>query len=411
MHNPSITKPSHLADFRKLWIGQGVSEVGSRVSRDGLPLLAVLILGATPADMGTLTAIGASATLVFGLAAGVWVDRLRRRPVMIAADLARAALLSTIPVAALLHVLSLAQLYVVVALTGVLTVFFDVSYQSLVPALVSREHLLQSNSRLAATSAAAEVAGPGITGILVQTITAPFAILLDAVSFAFSAVMIAWIRTPEPAPQPQQHDSLWLETTAGLRFVAAQPLLRAIATWSVFFSFFASTLGPLYVLYAIRVLHLSPVQLGIVIATGGVGSLIGSTLAPRIGRALGPGRTLLLCSVAIPVGFVLIPLAHGSAVTAMAFLMAQQLFGDTAYTTYIVTELSLRQRLAPDQVLGRVNAAMQLLSRGMWPLGALAGGWLATVAGIRFTLFAAVAGVAVSALWLVFSPVRTATRD
>ena len=366
----------------------------------------MLVLGATPADMGALTATGASAMLIFSLMAGVWVDRVRRRPVMIASDLIRAALLATIPLAAALHRLAMPQLYVVVAFTGTLTVFFDVAYQSLVPTLVTREHLLDSNSKLAATSAAAEIAGPGLTGALVQTITAPLAILLDAVSFVFSAVMIWWIRTPEPEPQPQPHENWRQEAGAGLRFVASQPLLRAIAIWSVFSNFFHSLVGPLYVLYAIRDLKLNPAQLGIVIAMGGVGGLAGSALAPRIGRALGAGRTFLLCAFLIPGALLMIPLAHGPAVVAMAFLIAQQLLGDTAYFTYIVSELSLRQTLAPDAVLGRVNAAMQLLSRGMWPLGAIAGGWLATSLGVRTTLFIAAAGVAVSALWLVFSPLR-----
>jgi MFS family permease len=378
--------------------------VGSRISRDGLPLMAVLVLGATPADMGALTAIGAAAMLVFSLLAGVWVDRVRRRPVMIAADLGRAALLATIPLAAALHRISMAQVYVVVALTGTLTVFFDVAYQSLVPSLVTRERLLDSNSKLAATSAAAEIAGPGITGILVQTITAPLAILLDAASFVFSAIMVWWIGTPEPAPQPQPHENVWAEASAGLRFLKEQPLLRVIAIWSVSANFFHSMVGPLYILYAIRTLKLSPAQLGIVIAMGGAGSLAGSALAPRIGRALGVGRTILLCSFAIPAALALIPLSHGSALLAIPFLVGQQLLGDTSYTIYIVTELSLRQMLAPDGVLGRVNAAMQLLSRGMWPLGALAGGWLAGEIGVRSTLFTAAAGVAVSALWLIFSP-------
>ncbi len=368
--------------------------------------MAVIVLGATPADMGALTAIGAAAMLVFSLLAGVWVDRLRRRPVMIAADLGRAALLATIPLAAALHKVSLAQVYVVVALTGTLTVFFDVAYQSLVPALVTRERLLDGNSKLAATSAAAEVAGPGITGILVQTITAPFAILLDAASFVFSAIMVWSIRTPEPAPQPQPHENVWAEAVAGLRFLNAQPLLRAIASWSVFANFFHSMVGPLYVLYAIRELRLRPAQLGIVIAMGGVGSLAGSAWAPRIGRALGVGRAILLCAFAIPAALALIPLAHGNVLLVITFLVAQQLLGDSAYSVYVVTELSLRQSLAPDQVLGRVNAAMQLLTRGMWPLGALAGGWLASSFGVRCALSVAAAGVGLSSLWLIFSPLR-----
>ena len=394
------------ADFMKLWTGQTISEIGSRISREGVPLTAVLILRATPAQMGALTAIGAAAVLLFSLVAGIWVDRLRRRPILIAADLARAALLATIPLAAARNLLSMPQLYVVLALTGVLTVFFDVSYQSYLPSLVGRDQLLEGNSKLAMSSSAAEIAGPGLTGFLVQLISAPIAILFDAISFLFSALMVGLIRKPEPTPTRHVRKHWRTEIGVGLRFIAQQPILRALAARSATAYLFYGLIGPLYILYGIRELRLSPAAIGIAIAMGGVGSLIGSSLAPRIGRRLGLGKTFIAASVVIGITAFFIPLAHGSVWLAMTCLLVSQLFGDAAFSIYEVNELSLRQTLAPHDVLGRVNGAMQLLSLGVWPLAAMVGGVLAGAIGLRATLTIAASGVLLSSAWLIFSPIR-----
>ena len=393
-------------DFMKLWTGQTISEIGSRISREGIPLTAVLVLGATPVQMGALTAIGAVAVLLFSLLAGIWVDRLRRRPILIAADLARAALLATIPLAAARNVLTMPQLYSVLALTGVLTVFFDVSYQSYLPSLIERGQLLEGNSKLAMSTSAAEIAGPGLTGFLVQLISAPIAILFDAISFLFSALMVALIRRPEPAPAARVREHWRKEIGAGLRFIAHQPILRALAARSATAYLFYGLIGPLYILYGIRELGLRPGALGIAIATGGLGSLIGSTLAPRIRRRLGLGKTFIVSSIVIGLTAFFIPLAHGSMRLAMTYLLVSQLFGDAAFSIYYVNALSLRQALAPADVLGRVNGAMQLLSLGVWPLAAIIGGILAEAIGLRATLTIAASGVLLSSAWLILSPVR-----
>src|SRR5436305_2656742 len=204
-------------DFVKLWTGQTISELGSRVSREGIPLTAVLVLHAGTVQMGFLTALGGASVLVFGLIAGVWVDRLRRRPLLIATDLGRAAILASVPLAAVAGVLRMEQLYAVAALAGILTVFFDVAYQSYLPTLVLREQILEGNSKLALSASIAEIAGPGVTGVLVQTITAPIAILFDAVSFLFSALMVLLIRKPEPPAEPRELEHLITETLAGVR--------------------------------------------------------------------------------------------------------------------------------------------------------------------------------------------------
>ena len=394
-------------DFMKLWVGQTVSEIGSRFTRDGVPMAAVIVLGAKPEQMGYLTAVGAASVLLFGLVAGMWVDRLRRRPVMIAADLARAAVLFSIPIAALMNRLSMAQLYIVIALTGFCTVFFDVAYQSYLPSLVERENLLEGNSKLGMSSAAAEIVGPGLNGVLVQLITAPMAILLDAISFVFSAVSVGMIRKREATDrathelqQPVQ------EMLAGLRFVFHHRLLRPIASFSLTTFFSMGFIGPIYTLFSIRELHLSPAELGVVIAMGGVGAMIGAHIAPIAGRKFGLGPTLIGSALAIALAYVMIPLAHGSVAMAMSFLFVQQLFGDTGFMTLYITELTLRQSATPEHVLGRVNAAMQLATRGIFPFGALTGGFLAAALGMRATLVLSVVGVALGTLWLIVSPVR-----
>lgn len=394
-------------DFLKLWIGQTISEIGSRITRDGLPLTAVLVLNAQPSQMGFMTAVGAASVLLFGLMAGVWADRIRRRPILIAADLARAALLISIPIAAFAHRLSMGQLYAVIALAGFCTVFFDVAYQSYLPSLVERDNLLEGNSKLMMSSAFAEIAGPSLTGILVQLITAPVAILFDALSFFVSALSIGLIRKPEPAnAAPAAIPHLKEETIAGLRFIFTNPLLRPLAGFAATMFFSMSFLGPLYVLYAIRELHLTPAALGLVISMGGIGAMIGANVAPLIGRRFGFGRTFLLAALGIVAASSLIPLAHGSVALGMAFLMVQQLLGDTSFATFFVNELTLRQTVTPEHVLGRVNAAMQLLSRGIFPFGALAGGALAGVVGVRMTISVGVFGVLLASTWLLAAPLR-----
>ncbi len=399
-------------DFVKLWTGQTISELGSRITREGIPLAAVLVLHAGTIQMGFLSALGGAAVLVFGLVAGVWVDRLRRRPILIAADLGRAAILVSVPAAAIAGILSMGQLYAVAALAGILTVFFDVAYQSYLPALVAREQILEGNSKLALSSSIAEIAGPGLTGILVQLITAPIAILFDAISFLFSALMVLLIRKPEPPAEPREPEHLVTETLAGVRFIFREPTLRALGLRSATTFFFMGFFGPLYVLYAIQILHLRPALLGVVIAMGGVGAMVGSVVAPRIVERFGLGRTFIVASLVQGLTNLLIPLAGlvgtpGTLqVLAVACLMVPQLFGDMAFMVYGINEITLRQTVAPEHVLGRVNAGMQLLARGIWPIGSLAGGFLAAALGVRATLALAAAGVVMSTLWLVLSPLR-----
>jgi len=397
-------------DFMKLWTGRTISEVGSRISREGIPLTAVLMLDAQPAQLGILGALASAPVLVLGLLVGVWVDRVRRRPVLIGVDLARAAVLATIPVAAALGLLRVGLLYVVIAVMGALAVVFEVADQSYLPSLVEREHLVEGNGKLGASSSLAEIAGPAVAGGLIQLLTAPIAIAFDAVSFLVSAVSVWLIRKPEPPsserPSPTPRRVL-AEINSGLRLVLHDPRLRALALGTATRAFFGSFFGALYALYAIRMLGITPAVLGILIGLGGVGALPGTLLAGPLARRYGIGATLIGSFLASTLFAFLIPLAPGPGLLAVACLAIAQLFGDSALAVYLVTEVSLRQVITPDHLLGRMNASVGFLVGALVPLGALLGGALGGRLGVRATLLVAALGGLCSVGWLFWSPLRT----
>ena len=393
-------------EFLKLWSGQTISQVGSRITRDGLPYTAVLVLHAGPLQMGTLSALGGLAALVAGPLAGVLADRYRRRPVLIWADVGRAVVLSVIPLTAATHQLDLWHLYLAIALAGALTIVFDSAYQAYLPTLVRPDQLLEGNHKLALSNPAAEVLGPGMTGFLVKLMTGPIAILLDAVSFVVSAVSIAAIRRREPAVARAQHEPGWHDITAGFRAIAAHPLLRPLGLRTVTAAFFSGFLSTLYTLFAIDYLGLSPAVIGVLITLGGIGNLVGAWSSDKLVERFPLGKVLIGTHVLAGAMWLLIPMAHGPWYVAAAFLGASQLFGDMAYPIYDIHELTLRQSVTPPEVLGRVNASMQMIFKGFWPLGAIVGGLIAQRYGVRFTLTVAALGILASSLWLVFSPVR-----
>ena len=392
-------------DFLKLWTGQAISQTGSRISREGLPLTAVLVLSATPLQMGYLSGASAAAVLLFGLFAGAWSDRLRRRPVMIAADLGRAFLLALVPLAAATGHLTMSLLYAVAALTGILTVWFDVSYQAYLPALVDRKSLVEGNSKLAMSEGVAEVVGPGLTGVLVQWLTAPVAILLDAISFVLSALSLAWIGKREPLPVRAPGEDIMAEIREGLRVSWQSRVLRALLLRTAMAAFFGGFIASMYMVFAIRELKLTPALLGVVISVGGCSSLFGAWINDRLVRRWGFARTFLIATAATGLTALLPPLAYGPAAVCAAFLAAGQLF-DMSWTIYGINEISLRQTVTPDAVLGRVNSAMHLLLRGLLPVGSLVSGVIAENAGMRTSMLIGALGVMASALWLVFSPIR-----
>jgi MFS family permease len=261
--------------FALLWLGQTISEFGSRITREGLPLAAVLTLQATTAQMGLLAALGSIPVLLVGLFAGVWMDRLRRRPILILADVGRAALLCSIPLAAMLGMLRIELLYVVAALAGVLSVFFEVAHRSFLPALLRREDIVAGNSELETSASLAEIGGPALSGLLVQALTAPIAILFDALSFLASALCIGLIRLLEQQrPQMEKRQDMWGDMREGWHALLAHPLLRALAAYAGTRSFFSGAFATLYALYVVRTLHITPAGYGLSVTLGGIGALL-----------------------------------------------------------------------------------------------------------------------------------------
>ena len=393
-------------DFVKLWIGQTVSDLGNGITGIALPLTAALALKATPAQMGILSALEGIAALLVGLFAGVWADRLRRRLILIVTDLGRAALLLSVPLAALFGLLRIEQLYLVAALTGVLTVFFHVADQSFLPALVRQEDLVEGNSKLGASASIAEIGGPALAGPLVQIVTAPGAILFDVGSFLVSACCLWRIRTVEPAPKASQQQAFWHALTEGLRAIVTHPLLRVLAGSAFLFAFFGNFFAALYPLYVVRTIGAPPAILGYLVAAGGVGALAGAFLEQRVVRRFGLGKTLAGgLFVSRIIGLVVIVLARSPLVFAVPLLFFSQLVGDVAISLYLMSEVSLRQSIIPASMLGRLNASMQVLTRGLGAGGALIGGTLGQQVGIRPTLLIAEAGMLLAAIWLFCSPI------
>jgi predicted MFS family arabinose efflux permease len=391
-------------DFLRLWAGQGISQFGSIISREAVPFAAALTLGASPLQMGILSGAGA-AVLVVGLFAGAWVDRVHRRPVLIGADLARFVLLASIPFAAAIHRLTLLQLYIVQAAAAIFTLLFDSAHQAYVPDLLTSDQLVDANSKLALTQSLAEVSGPGITGVLVQWITAPRAILLDALSYIVSAISLASIGFREPRFQPVPQRRIASEIAEGLRFSWGNPILRSLLTFAAVGAFFLGFYGSLYILYTVRELRLSTAVIGVIISAGGAANFVGALSAERLVKRFGLGRALTGSALTIGIATLLPPFASGSIRTAAAVLILAQLF-DAAWPVLNVCETSLRQMIAPENLRGRVNSAIHLMFRGCLPLGSLAGGALAEIVGIRATLFLSGTGFLLSSIWLFFSPIR-----
>jgi MFS family permease len=398
-------------DFTLFWLGQTVSVFGSQITGTALPLAALLALNASALQVGVLAMLGTLPMLLVGLPAGAWVDRLPRRPILIAADLGRAALLLSIPVAFALRRLRIEQLYLVTLLAGALTVFAEIAGHAYLVALLPPDELVAGNSRLSTGEAVAEIGGPSLAGVLVQVIRAPFAIALDALSFLFSAGCLWRIATPEPPPTARsERPRLPREIAEGLRLVLTSPILRALAGCMGTFTFFGNFIGTLYALYAIRVLHLSPAVVGALVGLGGVSSLAGSLLAPRVLRWGGIGPVLIGAKLVSGLVGLLIPLAGGPPLVAALCLAAGQLFGDAALTIHFIAQASLRQAAIPPRLLGRAHASMQVLERGAAPIGALLAGVLAQAISPRFALLIAVLGMQTAVLWLVFSPIRHIRR-
>ncbi|MER7578381.1 MFS transporter [Kitasatospora sp. NPDC097691] len=391
-------------DFRLLLTGAAAAQTGSQVTLVALPLVAVVVLDATPFEVGLLTAAETAAFLLVGLPAGAWLDRMRKLPVLIRADVVRCLAVGSIPPAAALGVLTMPQLYLVALVTGVATVFFDVAHQSFLPAVLPREQLVGGNGALETVRSSAQIAGPGLGGGLVQLLGAPLAIVADACGYLASAVLLARIRVEEPRPEPTPGRSLRAEVGEGVRFVLGHPLLRAIATATAVSNLFAAVLMAVQTVFWVRVLGLAPGAIGVLLSTSAIGGLAGALCAGRLARWVGQARLIWLSTVVTAPFAVLWPLSEGgAAVVLFGLASGVVLFGAVAYN---VAQVSFRQSVCPPELLGRMNATMRFLVWGTLPIGALGGGIVADAAGPRAALWLCAVGFLLVPVPLLLSPLR-----
>jgi MFS family permease len=390
--------------FRRLWFGQTVSELGSQVTTLALPLAAVLVLHASTFQVGLLTTTGFAGFLLVGLPAGVWVDRVRRKPVMIAADVIRALVLASIPVAYGLGVLTLVQLYAVTFICGVAAVFFDVAYMSLVPGLVGREHVVEANARLQASVSVAQVSGPSAAGFLIGLLSAPVAFVADAASFVVSVLSLLIIADREPAPERAERRGLRAEMADGLRFVATHPILRLIAGATSTANLFSSAVTAISVVFLVRQVHLGASAIGVLVSVGAIGGVAGALSCGVLRRWIGSARLIWLAmAVTKPFGLLIPVTFPGAGLACYAVGLFALSFGSVVYNVH---QASFRQQLCPHRLLGRMNATIRFIVWGTIPLGGLVGGALGDWLGNRAALWACAAGACLAPIWLLASPLR-----
>jgi MFS family permease len=409
------SSPFVRTNFGKLWMALSVSLLGSEITALALPLIAARTLGASALEMGVLAGFGQAPFLLFSLPAGAWVDRLPRRPLLIATDIGSALLLLSIPTAAIFSDPAYVQLCVVAFGVGTFLVVSEVAHYAYVPTLVDRSELTRFNSRLQVSHSASAAGGPGLAGVLIQLLTAPIAVLADAVSFLFSALLLRSIRKPEPPVEPEDAEAGMLQAVRhGLQWLLGHRVLRSLIVILVPAVFCEAGLLALYILYATRDLHLSPLVIGVIFAAGGIGAIPGAILAERSGARLGIGPTIIGGYALAGVAALLVPLAAGPTAAVVTILILAKAFGGAMDTTANVHQWTLRQTVTPDHLQGRVTAGHRFTVYGAGAIGAVAGGGLGTIIGVRPALLVFAVGMVISPLLGLATPlrrVRTQPRD
>lgn len=396
-------------DFVRLWLAQLVSALGGRVTRTALPVMAVLSVDSSPLALGLLGALTVAPGVLVALAAGGAIDRSRKRPILVAADLVRAVAVASLPAAAWAGVLTMGHIYAVAAVVGAATALFQITDNAYIPVLVGREHVVQGNSVIEATESVAEVAGPGLAGVLIQIFTAPIAVAIDAASYLVSAGFLGSIRQRETPPAAEDEaPSVWRDIATGFRVSWRHELVRPILLALTATSFFGGFFTALYMLFALDVLGLDPATIGVVISMGGVGALLGALGSSTLARRLGLGRALIATFTVSSLGALCIPAASGPLWLVLVFLFTHQLVGDGFFTAFAVQAVSLRQTVLPLSVLARSNAAFTALAGAAVPLGALVAGGLGELIGVRGALWIGMGGGALVPLLLL--PLRRLER-
>jgi MFS family permease len=400
------------AGFVHLWGAATVSTFGSLVTRTALPFTAILLLDASSSAIGVLRVAELLPGFLLGLVAGAWVDRLRRKPILIATDLGRALLIVTVPVAAFLGWLGLGQLYVIAALVSALSVFFDVAYQSFLPSLVKNEELVEANSKLSAAMSVAEASAFSSAGWLIQLLTAPVAMLIDALTFIASAGLVARIQEPEfqiDSSTVGSRPTIASDVVEGLRAVWREPILRGMVVAGLGQNLAFGLVGTVFLLYVNQEVGFDPGILGMIFAVGGVSSLLGAMIAGRLTH-FGTGAVMVGSLLLAAIGEAFVPLATAANAIGVLFLVGQQIVADSALTIYDINQVSLRQAITPAHILGRVNASVRVSEFGAILLGTVAAGYIGETVGLRETLWLAVALSLLAAVALALSPVLAVRR-
>ncbi len=402
--NPALMRNR---SFLWLWGGQTVSQFGTQFSALALPVLAVSVLGATEFQVGMLNAAETAAFLVVGLPAGAWIDRMIKRKVMIAADVSRAIALAVIPALWFSGVLKIWHLIFVGAFVGVATVFFDVSYQSYLPVLLPGEQITSANSRLETSAQVARISGPGLAGALLAIVSAPVLFVADALSFLLSAAAIWRTRDTERLSDPGDRERLPREIAEGLRFVFGHRILRRITVTTGTSNLFGTLVVTLESILILRILGFSPVTLGLIFGIGSVGGLLGAIATPWISRRIGEGTTVSVSAVAFGVSGFSLPLAGTFPAIALPLLFVGAFLQSFLVLLYNITQVTMRQRLTPPRLLGRMNASIRFVVWGVMPIASIAAGILGTAIGVVPTMWIGATGALLAAVFVLFSPITT----
>lgn len=390
-------------DFRQVWMGDTVSVFGVEIVGFAVPIIAVTALAATEFQMGLLATAQMIAFLLIGLPAGAWVDRLRKKQVIIGGDLLRAALLLTLPGAWMLDVLSMAQLYVVVFLVGCITVFFDVANQSYLPEIVQPEQISEGNAKLSASQQTARVAGPTVAAWLVRVAGGPWAVGVTAVCMGLSALFVSRVRTPSARPNPADREPLGQEIRAGLAFVIRHPLLVRIVASTGLSNFASAVTTTLFVLFALRELGISETELGLLFSVMAVGGVLGAVGSDRLARVVGEGRIIPLALLGASTAMLTVPLS-ASVASPMPVLLVGGFISGALIVVYNVNQVSFRQRVCPPGLLGRMNGSIRFLVWGPIPVAAFVSGVLGEAFGALTTMWIGALLGLVSSLPVLLSP-------
>lgn len=389
--------------FRRLWVANVCGDLGEQFSKLALTVTAVLVLHATAWQIGLITALGYGANLAVGLPGGVWVDRWRKKPVLVAADLCRAAAVASVPAAYLMHGLTVGQLMVVAALVGTANVFFETAHTSVLPVLVSREYVSEANARLQTSDTTMAVVGPGLAGQILRAVNGPLLYLVTAAMHLASSLLVSAMPVHEPTVHRSERDRFWPSLRAGLTFVLRHPVLRTFLLSNAAVNLGAGVFMAVVPIYALRDLHIGATTYGLVLAIGSVGGIIGSFVALPVQRAVGEIRAKVLATGAIPLAFLLMPAAAHTPRPSLVVGVAEFLFG-LIITVSAVSATGARAKATPHRLLGRTAAASRFVTLGAIPIGALAAGTLATHAGLSVSLWLAVGLAALGTLACVCSP-------